>query len=153
MSPTVKVATALTIVGCAIAVCRTQTTERLHPCGHPITLSERLGQLIGQRSVTRHCCGALSLIAYLKQIDGGIATFQVEHGSNAVCLADLREYLREIDNWEVQFETHSSGWSVAVPAQGIWPGNYLLTSDRNIHFNRDRTATTNDVDLLDRKSR
>lgn len=79
-------------------------------------------------------------------------TYRIERGSNAVSFAQLEDYVSPIYH-ELQFFSDGQRWSVAVPQQGIWAGNYLLTSEGRIHFNKISPATTNDVDLRDRNSR
>ena len=83
-------------------------------------------------------------------------SYRLEYGSNAVSFAQLTDYVGPISrNLQFQFQFFSDGqrWSVAVPQQGIWAGNYLLTSEGRIHFNETKAATNDDVDLRDRNSR
>jgi hypothetical protein len=149
---TAKVLIGAAIAGVVVAGCFALPTERFHKCGHPITIGERLGQFAGYRSISRHCCGSLGVIATLRQIEGAMETYRLGHGSNAVSFVQLQEYVGPID-YKLEFFSDGQRWSVAVPEQGTWAGNYLLTSDGRIHFNKCRPPNTNDVDLLrpDRK--
>src|SRR6185503_1996723 len=142
-------------VGAWLALSR----ERLHQCGHPITAGDYLGQFAGYRSISRHCCGSLTVIGALRSIEGMMESYRLEYGSNAISLAQLEEYcdvsILSGRRSQIQLQFFSEGqlWWVAVPQQGTWAGNYLLTSEGRIHFNKTGPATTNDVDLCDRNSR
>lgn len=89
------------------------------------------------------------MINDVQQLDGALEQYQLEHGVYATSLGALTNYLRKgwkLD-YEVQFVRDGKRWSIAVPQQGLFAGYYLFTSEWRIHFNRDRPATTNDLDL------
>jgi hypothetical protein len=86
------------------------------------------------------------MIAELKAIVGALEMFRIEHGRHASSLDELTNYVHR-GMFDCRLVTTGPQWSIAVRPQGILPGYYLLTSESRLHFDPDRPATTNDLDL------
>ncbi len=70
----------------------------------------------------------------------------MDHGKYASLLNQLSYELPALPKFEFHFASDGTNWSVLVPQQGAFAGNYLLTRD-HIYFNSVAEPSTNDTAL------
>jgi hypothetical protein len=90
------------------------------------------------------------MINDLRRIEAAQAVYQMDHGTYASSLDQLTNDLGVLPKFEFHFSSDGTNWSVSVPHQGIFAGNYLLVPD-HLYFNPTASPSMNDQDLWSRK--
>jgi hypothetical protein len=83
-------------------------------------------------------------------IEGAQAVYKMGHGNYATSLSQLSNELSALPKFQFEFTSDATNWWLAVPQQGLFAGNYLLTPD-HLYFNSAAMPTTNDPDLWSRR--
>ena len=138
----------------AATVISTKPQTLRRSCGHPHNFSSLLSRMTGLRFGSTHCCYANSMITDLKQIGGGMETYRIENGAYPTSFGPLTNYITDAMSRFAQYRLESNGeqWTVTVPQHPGLPGHYLLTDEGNhLYFNTAGPATTNDLDLFERR--
>jgi hypothetical protein len=89
------------------------------------------------------------MINDLRMIEVAQSLYRDEHGTYATSLDQLTNMTLPKMSYSFRFTSDGHHWSVAVPRQDLFAGDYLLTSDLKLHFSAKGPATTNDLDLFD----
>jgi hypothetical protein len=147
------VATVVGVIAMTVAVALTPpraSRVRLRICGHPEDRWDRLHRLTGMRFGATHCCSSASMINDLRMIEGAQAVYKMDHGNYATSLNQLSNELPVLPKFQFEFKSDATNWSLCVPDQGLFAGNYLLTPD-HLYFNSLAAASTNDLDLWSRR--
>jgi hypothetical protein len=88
------------------------------------------------------------MLTDLRAIEAAQEVYRVERGSCPASFEQLTNAVHlETFGFAFRFVSDGLRWSVSVPQQGLFAGNYLLTSDHRVHFRKSGPATTNDPDL------
>lgn len=127
---------------------RSSREIHLRLCGHPEDRWDKLKRITGlrMRIGATHCCTSARVLVDLRAIDYAQAVYQMDHGAYATSLDQLKDELPVLPKFQLQFTSDGTNWSVSVPQQGFYAGNYLLTP-RHIYFNSAVPPSTNDVIL------
>ena len=72
--------------------------------------------------------------------------YLMDHGKYASSLDQLSNRLPVLPKFEFHFASDGTNWSVLVPQQNMFAGNYLLTPGY-IYFNSVAEPSTNDTAL------
>lgn len=131
------------------------TKVHLRFCGHPEDFWSRVERLAGFRlrlGVT-HCCSSGNMLSDLRMINAAQEIYRNEHGAYATSVDQLTNANLRLTNYTFRFISDGKRWSVAVPQQDLFAGDYLFTSDYKVYFSTTGAATTNDVDLFDARQR
>src|SRR6266853_2400478 len=108
--------------------------ERLRSCGHPQNLWSRVSGITGIRLGATHCCSSLGMLADLRAIEAAQEVYRIERGSCPASFEQLTNAVHlEPFNFAFRFVSDGPRWSVSVPQQGLFAGDYLLTSDYKLH--------------------
>jgi hypothetical protein len=126
---------------------------RLRLCGHPEDSWSRTSRITGVRFGATHCCSSGSMINDLRMIDGAQSIYRDEHGTYATSFDQLTNLHLPTMGYSFRFTSDGQHWSIAVPRQDLFAGDYLFTSNSKLHFSTRGSATTNDLDLLDSAQR
>jgi len=131
---------------------RSSREIHLRWCGHPEDRWDKLRRITGlhMRIGATHCCTSARVLLDLRAIDLAQAVYQMDHRSYATSLDQLKDELAVLPKFQLQFTSDGTNWSVSVPQQGLYAGNYLLTP-RHIYFNSAVLPSTNDVILWSRR--
>jgi hypothetical protein len=144
---------AVTAITIFVALTPPRSSREIHLrwCGHPEDRWDKLKRITGlhMRIGATHCCTSARVLLYLRDIEYAQAVYQMDHGSYATSLDQLKNELPVLPNFQLQFTSDGTNWAVSVPQQGLYAGNYLLTH-RHIYFNSAVRACTNDVVLWSR---
>jgi len=143
---TLKLIAVIAFVAAVLAVGNLELFTR--PCGHREAVWSHFASILSPRLAGRHDCVVMNkLYIDFRLVDAAQDKYQREHGSYATSFDSLTN-VAALPSYEFHFTSDGQHWSVAVPPLGDWfPGHYLITEDRRIHFSRDHSATTNDVVL------
>lgn len=145
-----KIALVVLSIGIVSILALPKPQPHLRSCGHSENIWDRLTPLVGRWGPS-HCCSSGSLVNGLKQIEAAQALYYDEHNTFATSLDQLTNHIRLPFRFACDFTGDKQRWSVTVPQQERFAGNYLFTSRGNLYFNASKAATTNDVELLHRK--
>lgn len=115
--------------------------SRLRPCGHP-----QPWWVTSHIWAATHCCSAGSMINALRMIDGAQEMYRQENGVFATRFDQLTNHLGRIDDFQFEFRSDGTNWSISVPPQETFPGYYFFT-DFHLYFNQARPVTAADLDL------
>lgn len=146
---------ALTVVGIIIAgaLFLPRRKVRLRACGHPEDSWSRISRITGVRLGATHCCSSGSMINDMRTIDAAQSIYRDEHGTYATSFDQLTNAHLHSMGYTFRFSSDGQRWSVAVPRQDVFAGDYLFTSDFKVYFSTKGAATTNDLDLFDSTQR
>ena len=147
-------AVAVTAITILVALTPARSSGRIHfrSCGHAEDRWDKLARITGGRLRfgATDCCSSSSMINDLRRIEAAQAVYQMDHGGYASSLNQLTNDLVVLPKFEFHFISDGTNWSVSVPQQGLFAGNYLLTPD-HLYFNPTASPSVNDVDLWSRK--
>jgi hypothetical protein len=147
------VAASVGVIAIIVAVAMTPprvSKVRFRICGHPEDRWDRFQKLTGMRFGATHCCSSARVIVNLREIELAQVAYQMDHGKYATSLNQLSNELVVLPKFQFKFTSDGTNWSFFVPQQGLFAGNYLLTSD-HLYFNSAATPSTNDPELWRRR--
>lgn len=139
---------ALLLCMCVVSSQIGHSQIRFRRCGHAEDRWDKLERITGRRIRwgPTHCCSSASMINDLRGIEAAQAVYQLDHGRYATCIDELSNDLVILPKFQFRFASDGTNWSVYVPQQGLFAGNYLLTSE-HLYFNDTLSPSTNDFDL------
>jgi hypothetical protein len=117
----------------------------LMDCGHPYP-SWRDFHWVPGVAKGSHCCLAGGMVNTLRMMGGAQEMYRLENGVFATRFEQLTNSLIGVREFEFQFRSNGTNWSISVPPQGQFPGYYLFTN-AHLYFNHTKPATTADLDL------
>jgi hypothetical protein len=86
------------------------------------------------------------MINDLRMAEAAQAVYQMDHACYATSLNQLSNELPRLPKFQFEFASDGTNWSLSVPQQELFAGNYLLTPD-HLYFNSVAAPSTNDPDL------